>query len=215
MCEAPKEASATEPEPETAAGAPVATPARFDLKEATKSQRTDGAGFNQFDPVLLLSRFVSRRFGLAGGLGFVALLAATEGNEILKSILDTGPTPGSGETVTTESGLSYVDVLISSSGDPPRPGAVIGFNAKVSIGDVVLFDSTAGPAPKPIAFKYGQRPFQNVVCEGVEEGIKDMKAGGKRTLFVPKELAPKGVDVPPGVKLQYEIELLEVLPGYF
>ena len=33
--------------------------------------------------------------------------------------------------------------------------------------------------------------------------------------LVPKALAPKGVDVPDGVKLQYEIELLEVLPGYF
>jgi len=194
---------------------PPAGPKKFNLKEATKEQRSDGAGFNQFDPVLLVSRFVSRRFGLAGGLAFVALLAATEGNEILKSVLDTGPQPGSGETITTDSGLQYVDVLVSSSGDAPRPGAVIGFNAKVSIGDLTLFDSTAGKDAKPIAFKYGQRPFQNVVCEGVEEGIKGMKAGGKRTLYVPKALAPKGVDVPDGVPLVYQLELLEVLPGYF
>lgn len=187
----------------------------MNLKEKTKEQRSEGVGFNQFDPVLSVSGFVSRRFGLAGGLGFVALLAATEGNEILKSVLDTGPQPGSGEVITTPSGLQYVDVLVSSSGDPPRPGAVIGFNAKVSIGESVLFDSTAGDKPKPIAFKYGQRPFQNVVCEGVEEGLRGMKAGGKRTLTVPKELAPAGVKVPDGVPLTYEIELLEVLPGYF
>ena len=42
-----------------------------------------------------------------------------------------------------------------------------------------------------------------------------MRPGGKRTLLVPKELAPKGVSLPDGVMLQYEIELLEVLPGYF
>ena len=57
--------------------------------------------------------------------------------------------------------------------------------------------------------------FQNVVCEGVEEGLKGMRAGAKRVLLVPAALAPKGVDVPDGVKLKYEIELLEVLPGYF
>ena len=114
---------AAEEAPTPAAPAP---PKKFDLKEATEAQRQDGAGFNQFDPVLLVSRFVSRRFGLAGGFAFVALLAATEGNEILKSVLDTGPQPGSGETITTASGLKYVDVLVSSSGDAPRPGAIIG-----------------------------------------------------------------------------------------
>jgi len=215
MSEASKEESTLE-EPEAAPESPApTTPKRMDLKAKTAEQRKEGVGFNQFDPVLSLTGFISRRFGLVGGLGIVALLAATEGNEILKSILDTGPQPGSGETITTASGLQYVDLLISSSGDTPLPGAVIGFNAKVSIGDVTLFDSTAGKNAKPIAFKYGQRPFQNVVCEGVEEGIRGMRAGSKRTLLVPKALAPKGVDVPDGVPLTYEIELLEVLPGYF
>ena len=145
----------------------------------------------------------------------VALLAATEGNEILKSVLDTGPVAGSGELITTPSGLQYVDELVSNSGDSPKPGAVIGFNVVVSIGDVVLFDSTKGADAKPVAFKYGQRPFQNVICEGVEEGLRGMRPGAKRKLLVPAELAPKGVKVPDGEKLVYEIEITEVLPGYF
>lgn len=212
MSEPPVEAD----EAATAPTDPVTPiPQKMDLKSATAEQRKEGVGFNQFDPVLSVTGFISRRFGLAGGLAVVALLAATEGNEILKSILDTGPVAGSGETITTPTGLQYIDVLVSSSGDTPKPGAVIGFNAKVSIGDVVLFDSTAGRDAKPIAFKYGQRPFQNVVCEGVEEGLRGMRAGAKRTLLVPKALAPKGVDVPDGTALKYEIELLEVLPGYF
>ena len=68
------EPAVVEPEAEepVAAAAPAA-PKRMNLAEKTKDQRQDGAGFNQFDPVLSLSRFVSRRFGLAGGLGFVAL----------------------------------------------------------------------------------------------------------------------------------------------
>ena len=64
-------------------------------------------------------------------------------------------------------------------------------------------------------FKLGQRPFQNVLCEGVELGIKGMRAGGKRRLVVPQALAPPGVEVPPGAALVYDVEVKEVLPGYF
>jgi FKBP-type peptidyl-prolyl cis-trans isomerase len=42
-----------------------------------------------------------------------------------------------------------------------------------------------------------------------------MKVGGKRLLEVPKNLAPPGVDLPSGVALTYEVELTEVLSGYF
>ena len=66
-----------------------------------------------------------------------------------------------------------------------------------------------------MAFKLGQRPFQNVLCEGVEQGIKGMRTGGKRRLLVPKSLAPPGGDVPDGVALVYDVEVKEVLPGYF
>ncbi|KAL1519080.1 hypothetical protein AB1Y20_003347 [Prymnesium parvum] len=186
---------------------------QFDLRKLQAPKDAGGgAGFNQFDPVLTLSGFISRRFGLVGGLAVVALLAATEGSEIVKSLTDKGPQPGSGEVVTTPSGLKYVDILVGQQGDTPRPGTVVGFNAVVSIGDKVLFDTAQD---KPVAFKVGQRPFQNILCEGVEEGLKGMRVGSKRKLFVPAALAPKGVDLPPGVALQYEIEVTEVLPGYF
>ena len=169
--------SPTPPEAGAGAGVEDATPTpkpdggKFDLKSMAKEESKKGAGFNQFDHVLTATTFVSRRFGLAGGLGLVALLAATEGNEILKSLTDTGPVAGSGELITTPSGLQYIDLLVASRGDTPLPGAVIGFNAIVSIGGKVLFDTTSS---KPVAFKYGQRPFQNVVCPGLEEGIKGM-----------------------------------------
>lgn len=58
-----------------------------------------GAGFNQFDPILTLSGFISRRFGIVGGLAVVALLASTEGAEILKSLNDKGPVQASGEAL--------------------------------------------------------------------------------------------------------------------
>merc|ERR1719298_126074 len=118
MQENPPPEVADSAEPEVAAEPQVATSSKFDLKAQRKEEATKGVGFNQFDPVLTVTTFVSRRFGLAGGLGLVALLAATEGNEILKSILDTGPKEIiNGETITTPSGLKYVDKLVGSSGE--------------------------------------------------------------------------------------------------
>eukprot|EP00545_Synedropsis_sp_CCMP1620_P007720 CAMPEP_0119004214 /NCGR_PEP_ID=MMETSP1176-20130426/1020_1 /TAXON_ID=265551 /ORGANISM="Synedropsis recta cf, Strain CCMP1620" /LENGTH=226 /DNA_ID=CAMNT_0006955897 /DNA_START=198 /DNA_END=878 /DNA_ORIENTATION=+ len=172
----------------------------------------DGAGFNQFDPVLKATGFLSRRFGIIGGLTIFAALAAVEGREILKGFDDATPTEGNGETITTPSGLTITELLIGKGGSAPLPGYIIGLKTIVSVGDKVIYD-TAGD--KPVAFKLGQRPFQSVICEGVEEGIRGMKVGGKRVLQVPKDLAPPGVDLPPGVPLTYTVELTEVLSGYF
>jgi len=185
---------------------------RYDVSKLVGNLEEDGSGFNQFDPVLSTTGFLSRRFGIVGGLAIFAALAAVEGGEILKAFNDQTPTAGSGETVTTPSGLKITELLVGKSGSTPLPGYIIGLQAVVSVGDKIIYD-TAGE--KPVAFKLGQRPFQNVICEGVEEGIKGMKVGGKRRLDVPMELAPPGVDLPPGVSLIYEVELTEVLSGYY
>eukprot|EP00978_Attheya_sp_CCMP212_P008359 scaffold19705_cov58-Attheya_sp.AAC.1 len=121
---------------------------------------------------------------------------------------------GFNQTITTASGLQITELLVGKGGSVPLPGYIVGINAVVSVGDRVIYDTTTADE-KPIAFKLGQRPFQNVICEGVEEGIKGMKVGGKRRLDVPKALAPPGVDLPPGVPLTYQVELTEVLSGYF
>jgi len=42
-----------------------------------------------------------------------------------------------------------------------------------------------------------------------------MKVGGKRILEIPSGLGPPGVEIPPGQDLTYEVELTEVLQGYF
>lgn len=185
---------------------------RYDVSKLVGGTTEDGSGFNQFDPVLSATGFLSRRFGIIGGLTIFVALAAVEGGEILKSFDDSTPLEGSGETVTTSSGLKITEIRVGKAGSAPLPGYIIGLKAVVSIGDKVIYD-TAGD--KPIAFKYGQKPFQNVICEGVEEGIKGMKVGGKRVLDVPSSLAPPGVVLPPGVPLIYEVELTEVLSGYF
>jgi hypothetical protein len=180
----------------------------------SKLVNTEGPGFNQFDPVLWLTRNLSRRLGLAGGLAVFGGLFFVEGDEILKAIGNAEPAPGANELVILPSGLRYTETLIGRAGDEVKlPGAVIAIAVRVKIGDKVIFDATEGE--KPVAFKLGQRPFQNVLCEGVEEGIKGMRAGGKRTLLVPKQLAPPGVQLPDDAFLSYEVEVKEVLPGYY
>lgn len=231
----PKEVSELE------AADPAMADSSYDLRQvADKQGAGGGAGFNVglVDPIASATGFVSRRFGLAGGLAVVALLAATEGREIVNALLDTGPQEGDGKLVTTPSGLQYAELLLGS-GDTPKPGNVVGVDAKVSIGGKVLYDTSTD---KKLAFKLGQRPFQSVVCDGVEEALRGMRPGGKRRLLVPRSLAPKGVDLPDGVRarlhatppsapprapltrlclrreqvpLEYELTLQEVLPGYF
>lgn len=186
---------------------------RYDVSKLVGGQGEDGGGFNQFDPVLSTTGFLSRRFGIIGGLSIFVGLALVEGREIFKGFQDVKPLEGSGETITTSSGLKITEVLVGKAGSTPLPGYIIGLRSVVKIGDQIIYETAAGE--KPVAFKYGQRPFQNVICEGVEEGIKGMKVGGKRVLDVPANLAPPGVKVPPGVPLTYEVELTEVLSGYF
>lgn len=200
-------------ESEAAAPAAPAAPRQYDVSKLTGSGANEGggAGFNQFDPVLMATGMISRRFGLVGGFGLVALLAAVEGKEIVAALFAPSEIEGTAELITTASGLQYKETVIARAGDTPQQGNLIGFNARVSIGDKVLLDTFSG---KPVAFKYGQRPFQNVVCPGLEEGIKGMKVGGKRTLLVPQSLAPPGVTLPEGVPLTYELELTEVLQNY-
>lgn len=188
---------------------------QYDVTKLVGGQaEEEGAGFNQFDPVLSTTSFLSRRFGIVGGLAVFAGLALVEGREIYNGFKDATPeliaTP---ETTTTSSGLKITETRLGKAGFTPLPGYIIGLKVKVRIGEKVIYETTDGE--KPVAFKYGQRPFQNVICDGVEEGIRGMKVGGTRVLEIPSNLAPAGVDLPPGVSLTYEVELTEVLSGYF
>ena len=189
---------------------------QYDVSKLVGGQggNDEEGGFNQFDPVLSATGFLSRRFGIAGGLAVVAAIALLEGREIVNGLADSKPLDVvDGEPITTASGLKLRDTRIGKGGSAPLPGYIIGLKLKVIIGDKVIYQTAEGE--KPVAFKYGQRPFQNVICEGVEEGIKGMKVGGKRVLEVPSSLGPPGVELPPGVPLIYEVELTEVLSGYF
>eukprot|EP00854_Cymbomonas_tetramitiformis_P005565 gene5565-6750_t len=154
-----------------------------------------------------------------GGLAFVALLASTEGYEIVKALLERD-TEGSGETFTLDSGVSYKDIKVGG-GSGPSAGDFVAVQISLSVDEEVLFDTKE--RGKAIAFVFGKKPFSGARCEGLEEGLSGMKRGGKRELLVPPERAfgeqgvilSNGAKIGPNKEIRYVVELVEVSPAYF
>lgn len=72
------------------------------------------------------------------------------------------------------------------------------------------FESTIGKAPYKFTLQGGDSPH----IRGWEEGLVEMKVGGKRRLIIPPDMAyganGAGQVVPPGATLLYEIDLVDV-----
>ena len=129
-----------------------------------------------------------------------------------------GVTPGEeGErdVVTLPSGLSYADVELGR-GEPLKVADLVVAHVVGTLPDGTEFENTyrRGTA---LTFTLGVRPPG--VCEGLEEGIANMRAGGRRLIAVPPSLgfgnairAPLG-RVPAGSALRYEVQLLRCLPS--
>lgn len=76
-------------------------------KAAPAKTKGTSNGVNLFDPAATISRFLTRRFGIVGGLAFVALLASTEGYEVVKALLEKEQDVADAPLVTLDSGLQY------------------------------------------------------------------------------------------------------------
>ena len=103
-----------------------------------------------------------------------------------------------------------IEDLIEGTGKAAERGALITAHYRGWLKDGTEFDSS---------YKRGE-PFQivlsnNRVIQGWILGLKGMKTGGKRKLWVPAALAygerQIGNMIPPNSNLMFEIELLEVL----
>ena len=113
-----------------------------------------------------------------------------------------------GETVTTPTGLKYVDLKV---GDGPE--AVPGQNVEVHytgwLENGTKFDSSHD-RQEPFTFRLGA----GEVIEGWDQGVAGMKVGGKRKLTIPSDLGygdqGAGGTIPPGATLIFEVELLGV-----
>jgi FKBP-type peptidyl-prolyl cis-trans isomerase len=87
--------------------------------------------------------------------------------------------------------------------------AIVNYTGRLADGKV--FDSNIGPDKDPFSFPIGT----SAVIKGWDQGILGMRAGGKRKLVVPAELAYGAAGspptIPPNSELTFEIELLDVL----
>ncbi|HLJ12393.1 MAG TPA: family 16 glycoside hydrolase [Planctomycetaceae bacterium] len=110
-------------------------------------------------------------------------------------------------TTTTNSGLSYVDIVVGK-GNVVAAGANVVVHYTGRLADGKKFDSTRdGEASRPIAIS-----LQEVIL-GWREGIPGMRIGGRRKLVIPAKLGygEKGAGnvIPPDAMLIFDVEMVE------
>jgi peptidylprolyl isomerase len=119
---------------------------------------------------------------------------------------------GAGKTMTTASGLQITDTKVGS-GASPKTGqtCVMHYTGWLYQNGVKgqKFDSSVDRG-QPFEFPIGT----GRVIKGWDEGVADMKVGGKRTLVIPPALGygarGAGGVIPPNATLMFEVELLAI-----
>ena len=113
-----------------------------------------------------------------------------------------------GKTVTTASGLKYVDVVVGN-GASPVAGKMVKVHYTGTLENGKKFDSSVD-RNEPFSFTIGV----GQVIAGWDEGVMTMKVGGKRKLIIPSKLGygPRGAGgaIPPNATLLFDVELLDV-----
>lgn len=111
------------------------------------------------------------------------------------------------DEITTLSGLRYTDQVVGT-GASPATGKKVSVHYTGTLEDGTKFDSSVD-RNQPFEFLIGK----GAVIKGWDEGVMTMKAGGKRRLIVPANLAygEKGrPGIPPNATLIFDVELLAV-----
>jgi peptidylprolyl isomerase len=112
------------------------------------------------------------------------------------------------ETVTTASGLQYIDEKVGE-GKSPEKGKQVTVHYTGTLVDGKKFDSSRDRG-QPFKFVIGV----GQVIKGWDEGVMSMKVGGKRKLIIPADLGygarGAGGVIPPNAVLHFDVELLGV-----
>jgi len=116
-----------------------------------------------------------------------------------------------GDTVTTASGLKYIEIA-AGSGPTPEPGNLIGAHYTGWLLDGKKFDSSRDRG-QPLQFPIGK----GRVIKGWDEGLLSMSVGGRRLLIIPPELGygdrgTPGGPIPPKATLIFDVELVSITP---
>lgn len=101
--------------------------------------------------------------------------------------------------------------LAEGQGRTAGAGDTVAVHYTGCLTDGTKFDSSRDRG-QPIRFVLGT----GRVIQGWDEGLQGMRAGGKRILRIPPELAygsRGGGPIPPNATLLFRVELMEVVPG--
>ncbi|MEW5702289.1 MAG: FKBP-type peptidyl-prolyl cis-trans isomerase [Candidatus Zixiibacteriota bacterium] len=114
----------------------------------------------------------------------------------------------SGDTVTTPSGLKYIEMTVGT-GATPQTGQMVLAHYTGWLTDGTKFDSSRDRG-QPFPFPLGQ----GRVIKGWDEGLATMKVGGRRLLIIPPDLGygarGAGGVIPPGATLVFDVELVGI-----
>jgi peptidylprolyl isomerase len=112
------------------------------------------------------------------------------------------------KTMTTRSGLKYVDLEVGT-GAMPKSGQTVVVHYTGWLTNGQKFDSSVDRG-EPFAFILGR----GKVIKGWDEGVATMRVGGKRKLTIPPGLAygAQGVPgaIPSNATLIFEVQLLRI-----
>lgn len=122
------------------------------------------------------------------------------------------------KVLETENGVKYIEVK-KGSGPYPNEGDFVIINYTGFLQNGTIFDSTESTGKKALSFRIGKKQ----IIPGIEEVLREMRAGGEVTCSIPSKLAyasrgvcieGQGCIVQPNENLNYVIKLKNVAPAY-
>lgn len=151
---------------------------------------------------------VMQKLLLVGALSALCAAPAVAAQESPKAEKKAAVKPVAGKTVTTPSGLKYVDQKVGTGASPVK-GKQVKVHYTGTLENGKKFDSSVD-RNEPFAFVIGV----GQVIPGWDEGVMTMKVGGKRRLTIPAKLgygaSGAGGVIPPNATLIFDVELLDV-----